>query len=134
MFTVKSAYKLDTRDNNIVFMGGASSAASNDTRSIWNCIWKSSVPQKMKISAWKVVTGVLPTEQYKMYGHLSKRSTYPLCGVEEKGMFHALVSCAHARLLWVNMRARWPLPCDDLLVDNGKEWLIHLLNRCSDDV
>lgn len=32
------------------------------------------------------------------------------------------------------MRRRWPLPDDDFLIDNGKEWFLHLLNKCSDDV
>lgn len=90
--------------------------------------------KKLKITAWRVATGVLPTEQCKRYRHLSKRSTCPLCGVEEESTFHVLVVCPHARLLWVNMRTRWPLPCDDFLIDNAKEWLMDLLNSCSDDV
>ena len=30
------------------------------------------------------------------------------------------------------MRRRWPLPDDDLLIDAGKEWLMLLLNSCSE--
>ncbi|KAE8815446.1 Alpha-amylase [Hordeum vulgare] len=32
------------------------------------------------------------------------------------------------------MRTRWPLPGDEVLIDNGKEWLLHLLSRCPDDI
>ncbi|KAE8786332.1 Alpha-amylase [Hordeum vulgare] len=45
--------------------------------------------------------------------------------------FHALIACTHARILWVNMRRRWPLPDDDLLIFDGKEWLVTLLSKCS---
>lgn len=133
-FLVKSAYKLATCGHNNAFAGGASSSAPNGVRSIWNSIWKSSVPQKMKITAWKVVLGALPTAQCKKHRHLSKRSTCPLCGVEEDGTFHALVTRNNARLIWLRMRTRWTLPPDEFLVDNGKEWLLHLLTRCSDEV
>ncbi|KAE8811885.1 Alpha-amylase [Hordeum vulgare] len=57
----------------------------------------------------------------------------PLCGVEGESSFHALVSCLQARILWVNMRRRWPLPGDSLLIDNAKEWFMHLLNSSSDE-
>lgn len=88
----------------------------------------------MKITAWKIVSGVLPTQQCKMLRHISTSSTCQLCGLEEEGTYHALIACIHAREVWLNMRTRWPLPPDDLLVDNGREWLMHLLYRCSDDV
>ncbi|XP_073355124.1 uncharacterized protein [Aegilops tauschii subsp. strangulata] len=32
------------------------------------------------------------------------------------------------------MRWRWPVLVDDYLTDNGKEWFLHLLNKCSEDV
>ena len=32
------------------------------------------------------------------------------------------------------MRRRWPLPNDDVLIDNGKEWLMFLLSSCSEAV
>ena len=32
------------------------------------------------------------------------------------------------------MRRRWPIPGDDLLVFDGKEWFITLLYKCSDDI
>ncbi|KAE8785072.1 Alpha-amylase [Hordeum vulgare] len=32
------------------------------------------------------------------------------------------------------MRRRYPLPCDNLLIDNGNEWFMHLLNSSSDEV
>ena len=133
-FTFNSAYKLATYDHSIAIAGGASCSAPNGVRSIWNSVWKLLVPQKMKILAWKVVSDALPTAQCKKYRHLSKRSLCPLCGVEEEDSFHALITCAHSRSFWTNMRRRWPLPEDDLLIHDGKEWLTSLLAKCSTNV
>ncbi|KAE8784365.1 Alpha-amylase [Hordeum vulgare] len=54
LFSVKSVYKLATSDHNSAFAGEASSSTLNGVRSLWNIIWKSSVPQKMQIMAWKL--------------------------------------------------------------------------------
>ena len=32
------------------------------------------------------------------------------------------------------MRELWPLPTDDVLLDNGKEWLLHVLAACDNKV
>ena len=133
LFTVRSAYKVATCDHDVALAGGSSSSEPCGRRTLWNCIWNSSVPQRMKISAWKVATGALPTQKCKRFRHLSTRSTCPLCGIEEEGSYHALVACPHARNIWISMRTRWPLPGDEMLIDNGKEWLLHLLSRCSEN-
>ena len=134
IFTMRSAYTLATCDHVAGVSGGASSAAPGGRRSLWNCVWKSLVPQKMKITMWKAAIGALPTQSCKMLRHLATRSTCPVCGREEEGSYHALVACSHARMVWTSMRERWPLPDDKLLVDNGKEWILHLLSSCSDAV
>lgn len=53
-----------------------------------------------------------------------------MCGQEMEGSFHALYTSPQARLVWQKMRQIWPLPADDVLVDNGKEWLLHVLATC----
>lgn len=103
-FTVKNAYKLATYDHNIAHANGASSANPDGNRAIWNRVWKAVVPQKMKITAWRIVTGTLPSQQCKSYRHVATHSTCRLCGVEEETTFHALTTCSQARMLWVNIR------------------------------
>ena len=134
IFSVKSAYRLATYDNISSFSEGATSASASGSRSLWNCVWQASVPQKMKITAWQVILGVLPTQKCKVLRHIPTTSTCRLCGLEEEGTFHALVACDHARAIWLQMRDRWPLPPDEFLLDNGREWLMHLLCRSSNDV
>ncbi|KAE8792802.1 Alpha-amylase [Hordeum vulgare] len=131
VFSVKSPYKLATCDHNVAFANGSSSSNPEGKLSLWNQVWSANVPQTMNITAWIVITGTLVTQQCKNYRQLATRSLCPLYGVEEETTFHALVACTHARILWINMRRRWPLPNDDLLIDNGKEWLMLLLSSCS---
>lgn len=48
--------------------------------------------------------------------------------------FHALVTCDHARIIWDAVRVNWPLPPNNLLIHNVKEWLLHVLAVCSVNV
>ena len=50
----------------------------------------------------------------------------------EEDSYHALVACNHARSIWEAMRRVWSLPCDQLLINSGKEWLLNLLINCND--
>ena len=52
VFIVKSAYKLAMHDHNINFAVGASITNSDGARTLWNCVWNSGVPQKMKITSF----------------------------------------------------------------------------------
>ena len=90
--------------------GEASSGQPDENRPIWNLIWRAGVPQKMKILAWKAVTGALATHKCMQYRHLRTSATCPLCGLEEDSSFHALVACTEAMALWNGMCSRWPLP------------------------
>lgn len=102
-------------------------------RPIWQCIWGAQVPLKMRITAWKVVSGALATNACKKYRHISTRDTCPLCGSEETS-FHALISCEHARKVWEQIRTIWILPEQDLLVDSGKDWLLNILASCTEEM
>ena len=87
-FTVRSAYHLAVLNHIDQIAGGASSSRPDGRRSIWNLVWKSSVPQKMKIFAWKAVTGALATYVNMRRRHLETIGTYRLCGLAEEDSFH----------------------------------------------
>lgn len=112
------------------FAGGASSLHPEGEQSIWNFIWRAKVPLKIRITAWKAMSGALATEQNKLFRHLGTTDRCRVCGRESKGSFHALVACSQVRLVWQSMRGIWPLHGDDVLVDNGKEWILHVLATC----
>ena len=54
-FTVRGAYHLATDELNHV----VASINPSGHRPIWQCIWGAQVPLKMRIMAWKVVSGAL---------------------------------------------------------------------------
>ena len=112
-FSVRSAYRLATGNH----ATGASSHNPTGVRPIWQCIWSSKVPLKMRITAWKVATGVLATSVCKKYMHLAKHDGCPICGKDAESSFHALIACDHARTLWELMRRVWKLPDQKFLVD-----------------
>ena len=60
---LKSAYRLATTEHDESFSGGTSSSSPHGERSLWNCIWKAVVPQKMKITTWMSVSGPRSTRQ-----------------------------------------------------------------------
>lgn len=130
-FTVKSAYRLATLPHDTQFAGGASSLNSNGDCSIWNLIWRSSVPWKMEVTAWKSVSGALATSACKAYRHLATCGTCTLCGVEDKDNLHPLVACSNARSIRERMRTIWSLPSDECLVHRGNEWIFDVLLSCT---
>ena len=60
---LKSAYRLATTEHDESLLGGTSSSSPHGERSLWNCIWKAVVPQKMKITTWMSVCGPRSTRQ-----------------------------------------------------------------------
>jgi hypothetical protein len=63
IFTVKSAYKLATRLNKEDH--GASSKNPDGSRSLWQNIWKTNVPNKVRIFSWRLASDNLPTRENK---------------------------------------------------------------------
>lgn len=132
-FSVKSAYQLATCNLDEDFAGGASCTNPDGSRPVWRCVWNTSVPQKMKVMAWKVVSGALATNRCKSYWHPSTTDTYPPRGLEVEDSFHALVACDHALNLWVRMRKIKRLPDKSVLINTGNDWLLNVLAGCTKD-
>lgn len=88
--------------------------------------------QKIQIIAWKAVTGTLATPQGKVVRRRSSWATCSICGMEDEGSFHALVTCNHSQRLWEKMSFVWPLPARYVLWDTGMDWLLQVLALCSE--
>jgi hypothetical protein len=65
VFTVRSTYKLALALLNQDRDHAASSGAPNGNKPVWNMIWRSGVPEKVRIFAWRAVHGALTTEDNK---------------------------------------------------------------------
>lgn len=82
---------------------GCSSANPEGNQSVWNIIWRSNVPLRMKHTAWRAATGALVTTTCMQYRHLTQRGTCLLCGITNEDSYHA-------RSVWEGMRRVWSLP------------------------
>ncbi|KAE8809617.1 retrotransposon unclassified [Hordeum vulgare] len=111
------------------FNPGSSSANPTSDRPIWRLIWDTKVPPKLKIFAWQVVSGSLPTDAEKKRRHFDLNGFCQVCDREQESSFHALLACPHAAALWDIMRLYWPLPDRSLINWTCKEWLLQLLDE-----
>ena len=58
----------------------------------------------------------------------------PLCDREPETSYHATVTCARAQDLRHAMREHWPLPDEEQFRYTGPDWLLLLLDGCSEEV
>ena len=77
---------------------------------MWNIVWRALVPPKMKVFAWRVITGTLATNLERNRRHIGIRATCGMCGRGDESSFHALLVCPNAASLWDATKDCWPLP------------------------
>lgn len=69
----------------------ASSAHPLVARPLWRKIWQLQVPNKVRIFAWKVAHGALPTKLNKWRRRLEHTNECVICGLEAESEYHALI-------------------------------------------
>ncbi|KAK1616516.1 hypothetical protein QYE76_022033 [Lolium multiflorum] len=112
IFSVKSAYKLAINLKHKGTGVESSSNQNNGERKIWDTIWKTNVPPKVKVFGWRVATNSLATWDNKYRRTLETNNTCPICANGVEDAFHASVACTKARALRDVMRKEWKLPDD----------------------
>lgn len=131
IFSVRSAYRLAVRRQEAELGMQASSTSAMGTRPSWNVIWKLKVLNKVRVFAWKVTSGVLPTKLNKWRRTLETTSQCVMCGLAPETEHHALIQYPHARNLRWAMKEYWRLPDDQQIPHDNPEWLLLMLNRLS---
>jgi hypothetical protein len=131
MFSVRSAYRLGIQSTLENLNQGQSSSEPLGNRSIWNLIWKATVPLKLMVFAWKAATSTLAVCAELHHRIPGKDPVCTICGCEDD--HHALVRCTLARALRDEMRKFWVLPLEEVFLQSGKEWLLHLLSNATAD-
>ena len=126
MFTVKSAYQLGFDEAHRGSATG-SSYRPDGRRSCWQLIWSSDVPQTVRNFVWRVATNSLPTWKNKYVRGIETSELCPICATETEDSFHALCRCTFSRVLWDTMAGVWTLPSISMMLNTGKEWLLHAL-------
>ena len=79
LFSVRSAYKLALTLKDNKEDEGQSSEAVGTKRKIWNIIWKTNIPQKIRIFAWRVASNSLAVQVNRVAHHQAFVSTCSIC-------------------------------------------------------
>jgi hypothetical protein len=127
IFSARSAYKMAFEEYLVAQGIGASSTRPAGERPVWRLIWHCPVPPKVRTLAWKIASNGLATEANMHRRGMETLPTCKICGTGPKETFHTFIICPPARDLWQAMRTIWDLPREDMIVPNGREWLLHLL-------
>jgi hypothetical protein len=127
LFTVKSAYNLalDLRNNS----PPNSSNSLNGDRGLWNTIWKSKAPQKVKIFTWKLATNSLAVQTNRSRRLPNIMPTCSICGREDETGYHATMNCTKALQLRQALTKTWSLPSEHELTFTGNDWVLVLLDK-----
>jgi ribonuclease HI len=127
IFTVKSAYRLALNLKQKQRGNESSSNHPSGERGIWNAIWKSNVPPKVRIFGWRVAMDALPTKKNKWRRTLELNNVCSICGNGVEDAHHANVACTKSKALRHALRQVWDLPDETEFRVTGRDWLQHLL-------
>jgi ribonuclease HI len=133
-FSVRSAYRLGFNELPDQRAFPASSAQPDGTDLCWRRIWKSKVPPKVKMFAWKAASNCLATEENKRIRHLHVTGQCNICNAPLEDVCHALYACPHASNLWASMRQCWCLPSDTDLRISPRNWFRSVLISISENM
>ncbi|KAJ0088746.1 hypothetical protein Patl1_32118 [Pistacia atlantica] len=97
VFSVRSCYKFIMAQQTSHV---AESSSSRVQSVVWK--WKMSVPNKIKIFAWRACKDGLPTKEKFLGKHVPTDVRCNLCHAEPEGLYHALVQCVDVQKLWAD--------------------------------
>ena len=105
IFSIKSAYRLAFDLSRKAHLNSGSSSTGDETRNIWKLIWKTKVPNKIRIFAWRCASDNLATKRNKWRRTLGIDSTCNIYSMGEENRFHGTVLCTKAKALRNRRRA-----------------------------
>nr|XP_051228987.1 uncharacterized protein LOC127346758 [Lolium perenne] len=133
IFTVRSAYRLG-RSLQSNEKNTASSSRPDGERPLWNLIWSTKVPPKLKTFCWKLATNSLGVQTLRCNRNMDILPTCSICGCEPEDAYHAVMTCTKANALRHCLRDVWELPAENLLRFSGDNWVLVLLDQCNEDM
>ncbi|KAK6163315.1 hypothetical protein DH2020_000179 [Rehmannia glutinosa] len=100
-YSVKTGYHLAKRYYYLKTeeLRGGGSSGLNDKLS-WLFIWSSNIPEKIKITVWRLATNSLPLRQNLARKKIITDTTCPLCDGDEETAIHRVIDCDFARQCW----------------------------------
>lgn len=85
------------------------STSSGISPFLWQTIWNSKVPQKIKIFLWKVVHNILPVQQNLFKKRITRSNVCPICQKEMESIEHAFLRCDWTRPVWFGLQLGYAL-------------------------
>lgn len=80
------------------------SSRRSDEGLIWQRIWKSKLPNKIKVFGWRLCQDILPTKENFSRRKIVKDSRCSLCKQSSESVLHVLWECGVAQDVWVGNR------------------------------
>lgn len=71
-----------------------------DYHPCWKRIWKSKVPEKIRLFLWLIANGTLPTNSKRRINHMSLSASCPRCAAEVEDLYHVFMTCERSQRLW----------------------------------
>jgi hypothetical protein len=102
-------------------------------RKSFEAVWKTPVPQKLKVFIWKLVQNGLGVQTNRLRHHLISDATCSICGMEPEHGHHAMVRCTKATALRPAIWQSWRLPDESSFNYTGPDLITVLLNEVDKD-
>ena len=99
VYLVRSAYQILANDS---LLSQAGSSNPDDSKPLWNGIWKLKVPNKVKHFMWQAANESLPTKCNLCARHVLLESSCGLCEEFPKDVIHCLWLCDHVKCIWLS--------------------------------
>ncbi|XP_020969282.1 uncharacterized protein LOC110267813 [Arachis ipaensis] len=127
-YSVKSGYQAakEEKDTKEFTMLGKASTSQN-SKEIWERIWRLPVPEKVKMFLWKAVHGILPVNAnlYQRKSALTPKCS--ICHEQDETIEHVLLLCPWTRAVWFGSSIQIVPTAYD--VKSFEEWLINTIDK-----
>ncbi|XP_024038343.1 uncharacterized protein LOC112097373 [Citrus clementina] len=127
-YSVKSGYQIAL---NLKFPAKPTSSATTENQ--WNAIWLLTLPEKIRIFAWRAAKNLLPSAENLWKRKVLQEPLCQFCNKKLETIFHALVGCKVVQKIWKITRF------EDDLKDSVEQDMLSLLielklRRSKDDI
>ncbi|XVF29969.1 hypothetical protein REPUB_Repub16aG0017000 [Reevesia pubescens] len=121
VYTVKSGYKLLCLSQHQEQNASLTLNIRGD-KEMWDRVWYSDVPTKLRVFMWKVQHDILPVLTNLAKKRVPVDVFCPRCKQAEETVAHALRDCLLAQEVWSKVEINWGSNCDFLQLFN--EWFV----------
>ena len=97
VYTVRSSYRFLVKEKS---NPSSSPFSQNEATSIWGCIWRLSVPNKVKNFPWRACREVLPVKMNLVHRRIIEEDVCSHCNLKAEDGFHALWDCSSLSAIW----------------------------------